>query len=148
MSGSALIANNNAMAAFSAYSLRFVGSGITVFQNPSLTTFEAPMLTAIASAAPADVITSGFQVSLLTSAAASSCKLAARQHGTTFHKASHMTSRNIILYVLRLAALSWCSLMILTFTQYGFELNGHTVFCIPYMCIVTCRSARTPSWRS
>ncbi|EIE24891.1 hypothetical protein COCSUDRAFT_65584 [Coccomyxa subellipsoidea C-169] len=61
--GNILIANNNAMAAFDFYSLRFAGSGIALFQNPTLTSFEAPRLTAVASNAPDDVITTGLQIS-------------------------------------------------------------------------------------
>jgi hypothetical protein len=69
-SGNILIANNDAMASFNAYSLRFVGSGITLYQNPNLQVFEAPSLTAIASKAPADVITSGFQACSLAAQSA------------------------------------------------------------------------------
>lgn len=76
--GNVLIANNNAMAAFDAYSLRFAGSGISVFQNPLLESFEAPQLTAIASGTANDVITTGLQVcavpSLLTLLAAQICQ--------------------------------------------------------------------------
>jgi hypothetical protein len=60
--GNILIANNNAMAAFDFYSLRFAGSGISLFQNPAIASFEAPRLTAVASNAPDDVITTGLQV--------------------------------------------------------------------------------------
>ncbi|KAK9918030.1 hypothetical protein WJX75_000687 [Coccomyxa subellipsoidea] len=61
--GNILIANNNAMAAFDFYSLRFAGSGISLFQNPAIASFEAPRLTAVASNAPDDVITTGLQIS-------------------------------------------------------------------------------------
>ena len=61
VSGNALIANNNAMSAFNFYSLKYIGAGITLFQNPSLTTFEAPRLLAIASNSGNDIAT-GLQV--------------------------------------------------------------------------------------
>lgn len=61
VSGNTLIANNNAMTNFNFYSLKYIGSGITLFQNPSLTSFEAPRLLAIASNAGND-ITTGLQV--------------------------------------------------------------------------------------
>lgn len=61
VSGNTLIANNNAMQTFDFYSLKYIGSGITLFQNPVLTTFEAPRLLAIASNAGSD-ITTGLQV--------------------------------------------------------------------------------------
>ncbi len=60
--GNVLIANNNAMTAFDFYSLRYAGSGISLFQNPTLASFEAPRLTAVASGAANDVITTGLQV--------------------------------------------------------------------------------------
>ncbi|CAK0786336.1 hypothetical protein CVIRNUC_009549 [Coccomyxa viridis] len=62
VSGNALIANNNAMSAFNFYSLKYIGAGITLFQNPSLTTFEAPRLLAIASNSGNDIAT-GLQIS-------------------------------------------------------------------------------------
>ncbi|CAL8464142.1 g3677 [Coccomyxa elongata] len=61
--GNVLIANNNAMTAFDFYSLRYAGSGISLFQNPTLASFEAPRLTAVASGAANDVITTGLQIS-------------------------------------------------------------------------------------
>ena len=61
VSGNALIANNNAMSAFNFYALKYIGAGITLFQNPSLTTFEAPRLLAIASNSGNDIAT-GLQV--------------------------------------------------------------------------------------
>ena len=61
VSGNALIANNNAMSAFNFYSLKYIGAGITLFQNPALTTFEAPRLLAIASNSGNDIAT-GLQV--------------------------------------------------------------------------------------
>lgn len=57
-----LIANNNAMTGFDFFSLRYAGSGISLFQNPTLASFEAPRLTAVASGAANDVITTGLQV--------------------------------------------------------------------------------------
>ena len=60
-----MIADNPALASFNAYSLRTIGSGLTLFQNPALTVFAAPYLTSIASNAPADVITTGLQVGRL-----------------------------------------------------------------------------------
>ena len=62
LSGNALIADNPGMTSFDAYSLRTVGSGLTLYQNPSVTIFAAPQLTSIASSPPADVITTGLQV--------------------------------------------------------------------------------------
>ncbi len=61
VSGNTLIANNNAMLAFNFYSLKYIGSGITLFQNPALTSFEAPRLLAIASDSGSDIST-GLQV--------------------------------------------------------------------------------------
>ena len=56
-----MVADNPALASFNAYLLQTIGSGLTLFQNPALTTFAAPDLTSIASNAPADVITTGLQ---------------------------------------------------------------------------------------
>ena len=64
VSGNTLIANNDAMLAFNFYSLKYIGSGITLFQNPALTSFEAPRLLAIASDSGSDIST-GLQVCLL-----------------------------------------------------------------------------------
>ena len=61
VSGNTLIANNNAMLAFNFYALKYIGSGITLFQNPALTSFEAPRLLAIASDSGSDIST-GLQV--------------------------------------------------------------------------------------
>ena len=63
VSGNALIANNDAMTDFNFFSLKYIGSGITLFQNPELTAFQAPRLLAIASNAGND-ITTGLQVIL------------------------------------------------------------------------------------
>lgn len=61
VSGNTLIANNDAMLAFNFYALKYIGSGITLFQNPALTSFEAPRLLAIASDSGTDIST-GLQV--------------------------------------------------------------------------------------
>ena len=61
LSGNALVADNPSMASFNAYSLRTIGSGLTLFQNPALTIFAAPQLTSIASSPDANVITTGLQ---------------------------------------------------------------------------------------
>lgn len=60
-----MVADNPKMASFDAFSMRTIGSGLTLFQNPAITTLAAPSLTSIASNAPADVITTGLQVRLL-----------------------------------------------------------------------------------
>ena len=70
VSGNTLIANNNAMLAFNFYSLKYIGSGITLFQNPALTSFEAPRLLAIASDSGSDIST-GLQVRAFLTAFAS-----------------------------------------------------------------------------
>ena len=64
VTGNAMVADNPALASFNAYLLQTIGSGLTLFQNPALTTFAAPDLTSIASNAPADVITTGLQARL------------------------------------------------------------------------------------
>ena len=64
VSGNTLIANNDAMLGFNFYALKYIGSGITLFQNPALTAFEAPRLLAIASDSGSDIST-GLQVCCL-----------------------------------------------------------------------------------
>ena len=68
VSGNTLIANNDAMLSFNFFDLKYMGSGVTLFQNPALTSFEAAHLLAIASDSGTDIST-GLQVFPLTSSA-------------------------------------------------------------------------------